>query len=189
MDKKYQKIWKLALPYLKKGVRKDFVVHTKGVVKAMEMILEEEKGDRGILIISAILHDAGWSMVSEKLQLGWRDKKIKLESEKQHIRFAPKVIREILRKAGFKENDIEKVIAIVQSHLFKNPRNKEKRLLIDADNLSDVFKKQFYTDADKYKVSPNEMLKCRMKNKFYTETAKIIFKIESDRRKREILNL
>lgn len=174
------------MPYLRKAVRKDFVVHTKGVVKAMEMLLEKEKGDEDILMISAILHDTGWSMVSEEFQLGWKDKKIKFESEKQHLEFARETIKSILGEAGFPKDDINRVISTVQSHLFKNPRDRNKRLLIDADNLSDVFKKQFYTDAKEYKCSDEEQLELRRKNKFYTKTAQEIFDKELKKREKEI---
>ena len=50
MQPKYQKIWELALPYLKEGVRKDYAVHTRCAVEAMELLLEKEEGDAEILI-------------------------------------------------------------------------------------------------------------------------------------------
>lgn len=74
MDLRYQKIWNLALPYLEKGKMKNFVVHTKGVVKSMKMILAEEKADKDILIASAILHDVGWAYVPAKFQKNFLEK-------------------------------------------------------------------------------------------------------------------
>lgn len=68
MKEKFVKIWELAVPFLKKGKRKDFVLHSKGVVKAMELLLKQEKGDEDILIPAAILHDTGWSKVPLGLQ-------------------------------------------------------------------------------------------------------------------------
>ena len=68
MENSFKKIWRLTLPYLKKGRRKDFIIHTKGVVKVLEMLLKKEKGDRNILIPAAILHDVGWAMVPLNLQ-------------------------------------------------------------------------------------------------------------------------
>ena len=59
MKKIFEKIWKLALPYLKKGRRKNFVIHTQGVIKAMELLLKKEKEDKDTLIPAAILHDTG----------------------------------------------------------------------------------------------------------------------------------
>ncbi len=187
MQKKYRQIWELALPYLEKSVRKDFVVHTKGVVQAMEMLLKKEKGDEDMLMISAILHDTGWSKVSKKLQLGWKDKKIKNEAERQHIEFAQETISEILAVAGFGKGEINKIVSIVQSHRFGNPRNVNKRLLIDADNLSDTFKEQFHSDMKEYDNTAAELLEFRKNNRFYTETARDIFFREMKKRKQEII--
>ncbi len=68
MEGVFKKIWKLAIPYLKKGKRKDFLLHTAGVIKAMELLLRQEKGDPNILIPAVILHDTGWSKVPRDLQ-------------------------------------------------------------------------------------------------------------------------
>ena len=68
MKEKYNNIWELAKPYLEKGVKKDFILHTTCVVKAMELLLEHEKGDESLLIPAAILHDVGWSKVPQDLQ-------------------------------------------------------------------------------------------------------------------------
>lgn len=54
MVKKYQNIYNSAVKYLAKGLKKDFVIHTEGVIKAMELILKKEKGDPDILMPAAI---------------------------------------------------------------------------------------------------------------------------------------
>ena len=155
-------------------------------MKAMEMLLKKEKGDKNILIMSAILHDVGWSKVPVKLQLAWRNKELKRKAEEQHLEFAGEVIRRILHDTDLKTGDINKIVAIAESHLFKNPRDIEKRLLIDADNLSDIFKEQFYTDVREYKVTEEVQLEFRRKNKFYTKTAQTIFDREFKMRAKEI---
>lgn len=171
MKLKFQKIYKLALPYLKQGKRKNFIVHTKGVIKAMELILKKEIGDENILIPAAILHDTGWAKVPIELQKS-DNKNERLKAMQLHLKFAPFTIKEI--------------IDIVLSHKFKNPKNKNKRLLIDADALSDIFKEQFYSDAKAYKISPQKNLEIRKENKFYTKTAQEIFKKELKKREEEI---
>ena len=183
---KIKKIWKLAIPYLKKGIRKDFLVHTKGVVKAMKLLLKKEKGDPNILIPAAILHDVGWAKVPAKLQKS-KDKKEVRKAMELHLKYAVPIIKEILGKVGYKRNQIKKVVEIVLSHKYHNPRRHDKRLLIDADNLSDIFKDQFYSDCRVYKISPKEFLKIRRENKFYTKTAQEIFQKELKKREKEIL--
>ena len=181
-------IWKLSLPYLKKGKRKDFVLHTKGVLRSMKLLLKKEKGDKNILIPAAILHDTGWSNVPIKLQLS-ENKKDKIKALEQHIEMALPIVHKVLVLCNFNKKQIGKIADIIIAHKFKNPRDLNKRLLIDADTLSDIFKEQFYSDVKAYEKSPKEMLHFRKQNNFYTKTAKIIFEKELKKREKEIKNL
>jgi hypothetical protein len=193
MNKKYQKIWELTKPQLRKGKIKDFVLHTEGVVKATEMILEKEKGDAEILIPSAILHDVGWAKVPVELQnvkdRKKENKKIIRKALELHIEFAPEIINKILTKLGYDKKIIRKIIDVVKDHKFKNPRDLNKRILIDADVVGCVFREQFYSDAKSYKNSPKENYEIRKKDdKFYTKTAKEIFEREMRKREKEVSN-
>lgn len=191
MTKKYSKIWELAKPYLKKGKIKDFVLHTEGVVKAIEMILKKEKGDEEILIPASILHDVGWAKVPVEFQ-NVKDrkegnKKIIRKALELHIEFAPEIIDEILSKLEYDKKIIKKIINIVKDHKFKNPSDINKRILIDADAVGCVFREQFYSDVKSYKNSSEENYTIRNKNdKFYTKTAKEIFEREMKNRKKEM---
>lgn len=180
----FEKIWQLALPYLKEGVRKDFALHTKGVVKAMELILKKERGDENVLIPAAILHDVGWSRVPLRLQRS-NSRMDQLEALRLHIKHAPPIIRDILTRAGYGRNRIGKVIEIVEAHKFRNPRRHDKQLLIDADTMADAFKEQFYSDVKSYNTTPEKMYTFRKKNVFYTKTAKGLFERELEKRRKE----
>ena len=170
MDIKNKKLWNLAIGYLKKGSNKDFVLHTKGVVKAMNLILKKEKGNPDI---------------SKKYQRS-TDKKKKLIGMKLHIKYAPRIIRLILKSLHYKTSEINEIINIVIAHKFCKPRRLDKQLLIDADHLSDAFKIQFYSDAKAYKTTPEKLYNFRIKdNHFYTKTAKNIFENEINKRSKE----
>ena len=170
MKNNFEKIWGLAMPYLKKGVMKDFVSHTKYVVKSMEMIIDGEGGDRNILIPAAILHDVGWSKVDSSLQSN-DDLEKKRLGQRQHIAFAKEIIKEVLDKADYSKEDIQKIVEIVMAHKFQDPEEKEKQMLIDADNLSDTFKEQFDSDVASYHSTPEQVYKFRSENRYYTKTA------------------
>ena len=188
IEQKYQDIWKSAVRYLNKGLNKDFVLHTKGVVKAMKLILKKEKGDPDILIPAAILHDVGWAKVPRKYQ-DTTDKKKQLQAMKLHIKYAPEIISEILRSLNYKTSQINEIIEIVKSHKFCKPRKLSKKLLIDADQLSDVFEEQFNSDIKAYNSTPEKLYNFRMKdNAFYTKTAENIFLKLMKERKREFKN-
>ena len=184
MEEKYKRIWELALPYLKKGRMKDFVVHTQGVVRAMEMLVEKEDKDRDLLISAAILHDTGWSKVPVDLQLT-DDENKKIEGLKLHLKYAVPIIEKILTKVGYDKEQIKEISNLVVAHKFTDPKDRNKRLLIDADALADAFKKQFYADVEAYKTTPEKLYKFRKDNKFYTKTAKLIFDRELENRKEE----
>lgn len=174
-----------ATPFLKKGKKKDFVIHTKWVVKSMEMLLEKEKGDEDILIPAAILHDMGWSKVPLSLQKIRKGPKAKKALE-LHLEYCPPIAKKILDSFGYDKAKIKEIIDVILAHKFKNPRNLSKRLLIDADNLSDIFKEPFYEDVKQYKITAKENLEIRRENKFYTKTARTIFNKELVKRVEEI---
>jgi len=183
MNKQYQKIWKLALPYLKSGARKDFVLHTKGVVKAVEMIIKfSGQGDESLLMPAAILHDTGWSRVPKVLQSS-DEARDKLKALRLHIKYAPEIIRKVLGQIGYENKKIKKIIEIVKSHKFKNPKEINKRILIDADAVSDCFKEQFKSDMKSYKAIKRDLYNFRKKNnKFYSKVAEEIFNKEIEKR-------
>jgi hypothetical protein len=185
MEYIHRRIWSLALPYLEKGVRKDFVLHTKMVVKGMRLILAKENGDKDILLPAAILHDTGWANVPRYLQKA-KDRKRSREAMELHLQCSVPIIKEILSVANFDHKRIKTITDIVLSHKYKNPRILNKRLLIDADTLSDVFREQFYSDVQIYNVMPEDFYHIRKGNRFYTETAREIFNKELKKRAQEI---
>lgn len=182
----HKKIFNLAIKYLEKWLNKDFIIHTKGVIKSMELILKNEKWNPDLLIPASILHDVWWANVPENYQKT-KNKEDKLIWMKLHIKYAPKIIKYILKSLNYDKKEINKIIEIVKSHKFKNPRSLNKRLLIDADQLSDSFKKQFYSDVESYNITPLDSYNIRINNnKFYTKTAFEIFQKEMNKRKKEI---
>jgi len=188
MDRIYFRIFEKAKPLLKKGHRKDFLSHTEWVVKSMQLLLKKEKGDESILIPAAILHDVGWAKVPEKLQTA-RDKNSQKKALELHLKYGSLMAKKILTDLAYPENKIRKIVSVILSHKFKNPHDQNKRLLIDADGLSDVFKEPFYQDVKQYKTTAKQNYDIRKKNKFYTLTAKTIFNRQLVDRKKEIGNL
>lgn len=186
MENSYIPIYNMALPYLKNGLRKNLISHTKEVIKTMDTLLKHEGGNKQLLIPAAILHDIGWSMVPKKIQLNWRNREDKIRGEELHIEYAKPIIKEILQELSYPVEQVDKIISIVQAHKFQNPSELEKQLLIDADKMSDATRVQFYSDAKFYQATPEEVYNFRKKNRFHTLTAKSFFEKEMKKRKREI---
>lgn len=186
--KNYNNVWILAIEQLKKGINKDYVLHTKGVVKAMQMILKKEVGNTDILMPAAMLHDVGWAKVPKKYQCT-TNKKSKLIALELHIKYAPGIIRKILSSLDYKTSQVNEIIDIVVAHKFCKPRKLSKQLLIDADQLSDAFKEQFDSDVKAYNTTPQKLYNFRIKdNQFYTKTAENIFFKLMKKRQNEFKN-
>lgn len=182
MKKEYRQIWELAKPLLKKGVRKDFILHTKGVIKAMELIMQREGGDEDILLPAAILHDIGWSKVPLEVQNDFRYEDGQEVGERMHIEELSELAESVLKICGYPAEKSKRIIAISQDHK-KKPDIKEAKLLIDADNLSDAFRKQFYSDSVYYSSTPEEHYYYRKEHSFfYTKIARNIFNTEMEKR-------
>lgn len=186
MNKKITILWKVIKPLLKKAKRKDFVLHTRMVYKAMTAIISKEGGDSDILIPAALLHDVGWSEVPLNLQMA-NDKKLSHQALVLHIKKAPAIITRILEKHDYKTERIEKIVRVVEAHKFTDPDEKDKQLLIDADALADVYKQSFYSDIKAYGTMPEDHLNFRSKNTFYTKTARNIFERLLKKREKEII--
>jgi len=185
MNFEYNSIWQLALPFLKMGVRKDFELHTKGVIKAVQLILKEERGAPSVLFPAAILHDVGWSSVPIDIQLS-RECNLRKVANTMHLDNCVPIIYNILSKLNYDIELIDNIADVCYSHKSTNPETLDKKILIDADALSDIFKEQFYSDCKSYKLNPNSLIKIRSENKFYTRTANIIFSNKYKARKLEI---
>lgn len=181
LEEKYQPIWDVVRPLMATVLKKDYVIHVEMVTRAMYEILENENGDKDILIPCALLHDIGWSVISSDLQMA-TDKESKDKAGHLHIENAPKLIRDILSKLNYNEDKITRIIDVVQAHKYQTPTEKEKQLLIDADNLSDTYKEAFFSDIKSYNTNPKDALDFRSKNKFYTKIATNIFNRELQQR-------
>ena len=187
-QEKYQNIWKIAVKYLGMGIKKDYVLHTEGVVMAMKQILQKEKGNPDILIPAAMLHDVGWSRVPKSYQRS-NKKNEKLKAMHFHIEYAPEIINKILQSLDYDHAEIEEIVDIVKSHKFCTPKKLNKKLLIDADQLSDAYKKQFNSDIKAYNTTAEKLHNFRIRdNNFYTKTAENIFIKLMKKRKKEIIN-
>jgi L-rhamnose mutarotase len=187
-NKKHKLIWKEVVKRLKGIGKKDYVLHSKMVVRAMQDILRCENEDPGIMIPAAMLHDIGWSKVSDQI-VNLKTDSEKKEAEISHIELAADLISEILGCLEYKQSEIEEITRVVQSHKSKAPGcDKRIKLIIDSDNLSDTYRESFYSDVKSYNTTPQKNFDFRSKNKFFTSTAKEISKRNMAERLREINN-
>ena len=103
-----------------------------------------------------------------------------------HLTLSIPIIERILKKESFDKGRIQTIIDIILAHKFTKPEDMNQKLLIDADTLADVFKDQFYSDCEAYEISPDMLYHIREKNRFYTDTAREIFRRKLSKRKIEL---
>lgn len=92
MDEVYEKIWKLAKPYYKKGRAYD-IDQIEWMLRIGEPIAEEIGADKRILLPLIILHDIGYSAVNQS-NPDIKDKSTKIIHMKAGAEIAEKILKE-----------------------------------------------------------------------------------------------
>lgn len=199
MEGIFEKIWDLALPYQDK---RDDEGHAKIVTDFAFELLKTESADEDILIPAAILHDIGWSQLSEEerfyifkhgitkeVEMKMKSKvNVRVKHEIEGARLAEKILDEL----NYDKNKIKKIIEIVKYHdTGKTIISPEDCLLKDADKLWTFSKLGFEADIRRFGFSQKECYEMTVKrvdmpNYFNTESAKKIAKRELREREEEL---
>ncbi len=117
------------------------IEHAKKVMKCVEEILKDEKGDWHILMPASILHDVGIKVAEEKY--GSSDGKLQ---EKE----GPGVARKMLLRLGLRMEDIDEICEIIAHHHTPGVVNtKNFKVLYDADCLVNLEEKAETMDKQK----------------------------------------
>lgn len=188
----FQKIWDLALPYQDK---RDDSGHAEIVTKFALELCEMEKADGDIVIPAAILHDIGWSQLSEKERfiifnpIVTRDEMLHVRI--RHQKEGVKLAEEILEKLEYPSEKIKQILEIISQHdTRKGFFSPEDGIMRDADKLWRFSK--IGVDADiRRRGMPFDEYYNRMEkiieeeNFFYSESAKFLAREELLERQKE----
>lgn len=199
MKKIFEKIWEIALPF--QDVRDDDG-HAESVTHFAVELLKCEPGDEDVVIPAAILHDTGWSQMSEEERFYIFKNGITKERELQmdakvdvrvkHEEEGVKMVKEILGKISYAEDKINRIIEIVRQHdTNKNAINNEDRIMKDADKLWTFSLKGIEADVRRFGFSKQKCFvmaenRIDLENYFHTESAKRIAREELMKRIREM---
>jgi HD superfamily phosphodiesterase len=157
MNPFYQKIFERAKPFLR--TRKN-IIHTKIALQYALKLLKKETGDDKIVIPGILLHDVGWKMVPEHLQLtafGPNPSNPKLV--RVHEREGAKIARSILEGLNYSPKKAKEICRIVQGHdSRKRPISRNDRIVKDADKLSRYSRKGLAIDLDRFRISRRKYL-------------------------------
>ena len=183
----YQRIFDLAKPFLR--TRKN-LIHTKIALQYALTLLEEEKGDEGVVIPATLLHDVGWQALPEHLQLtafGPNASNPKLV--RVHEIEGAKIARSILEEVHYSPTKVKEISRIVQGHdSRKKPISQSDRIVKDADKLFRYSRKGLAIDLGRFRISRRKylpFLEGIIDQWFLTPTGKEIAKKEILLRKRD----
>lgn len=107
MNKVYERIWKLAKPYYKKGRPID-IDHISWMMKDAMTVCKKENLDDSLLLPLVILHDVGYG-VGEHVYL-------EKELKKEHMVAGAKIAEEILQKINYPKDKMKKIVYYISVH-------------------------------------------------------------------------
>jgi len=172
----FEKIWQLAKSYL--DTRKNDI-HTEISIHFALTLIEEEDGDKDIVIPAIILHDVGWKKIPESLHLkAFGPMAISLELKKIHEAKGVKIAKDILQMVRYDEEKIEEILEIINGHdTRRGAISLNDKIVKDADKLWRYTKEGFQIDHARFQENYNEILdwlRSGLDTWFFTDSAKRI---------------
>ena len=107
----YNKIWELAKPYYQKGRPMD-IAHIEWFMQEATRIGEVEGLDDTILLPLAILHDVGYSEITDVAKVNYYGTDIR----SAHMAAGKVISTKILHEIGYPEDKIQKIVDYVGIH-------------------------------------------------------------------------
>ncbi|HBB37344.1 MAG: hypothetical protein UX02_C0001G0241 [Candidatus Moranbacteria bacterium GW2011_GWC1_45_18] len=141
LPEKYEKIWKKALPILKKG-RPGDDVHAKETVKLVLSYQGNIKHDKDVIIPVAMMHDIGHALLlPEHFAYVTGPKKI-VNAKLVHMLAGAKIAKDILDSVGYDKKKTKEVVDIITINDFDQLKDVEWKKVYDTPN------KKFFHDMD-----------------------------------------
>lgn len=186
----FRKIWNLALPYQDKRGDEG---HAETVLNYAFELLKTENSNEDVVIPAAILHDIGWSQVSEEERMAvFRDldRSMDIKLRMRHQELGVILAKDILVRVNYPQNLTDEVLEIISQHDTRQGfLNENDGIMRDADKLWRYSSNGFSADLRRFKIDPHLLYqanKITLPNYFYSITAKRIAQRELEKRKSEI---
>jgi HD superfamily phosphodiesterase len=180
----YLTIFNLAKPYLD---TRDNEIHTRVAYSFALKLLEAEGGDERVVKPAILLHDLGWKMVPEDLQLkAFGPGRNDLEINRIHEVEGAKKAREILEAVNYDPALTEEIVTIISGHdSRKAALSLNDAIVKDSDKLWRFSKEALEVDPKRFGIEPpvhTEWLKHQIDGWFLTETARKLARQENRQR-------
>lgn len=195
MKDTYKKIWELALPYQDKRNDKG---HAQTVTEYAFELCQIEKANSMIAVPAAILHDIGWSKLSQEERMSIFGSKITPKAEYdiriKHQEESVKLAKKILNTVKYPMIYFKDILEIISQHdTRKGFLLLEDGVMRDADKLWRYTQRGFQADINRnnftFDFLYNKMLRnIDRKNYFCLDCARDIAREELENRRKEFEN-
>jgi hypothetical protein len=171
---RYQEIFELARPYLDTRGNEE---HTEGAVAFAWQLLEHEGGDPDVVIPGVILHDVGWSQVSEEGQLlAYGPAPTRPDLNRLHEEKGAEIAAGILASIGYDALLTQEIAEIIRGHDSRlTALSLNDSLVKDADKLFRLTRRGYYIFWEKFPLEYRQYLAAMAEKAggwFFTATAK-----------------
>jgi len=189
ISQKYQKIWQLAEPILKK-CRPDDLIHCKQAAELVaDFIKKYHRGDPDILVPVAIFHDIGHAVIlPEHFDRVSGPNKLP-DSKLVHMLTGAKIAKDLLQKIHYPSKKIKEIVEIISTHDIEDKKlfnTENKKIFNDLDTLDRFSLARFRAIMRIFKWSPEETCKYLEKsipNLFTLEVRKMARQMLNERKK------
>lgn len=148
------RIFRLAKPYLQ---ARDNEVHTRNVVEFAFRLLDFHEADRAVVIPAAILHDVGWSTVSEDIIKRACRPRPDLPLVRIHEEQSVRIASEILREISYDGPRATEILEIIDGHDTRmDALSMNDRIVKDSDKLT-RFADNFWYWTHQLSLAPEEL--------------------------------
>jgi HD superfamily phosphodiesterase len=106
--------------------------HALRVVKWVK-VLGEGREDLDLLVTAAYIHDIGWSNILPKRKVDFQEM---LKYEEKANENTQRLVKGVLGKMNFKEEDINTVIRLIKAADKHDSEKDDEAIIVDADSLS-----------------------------------------------------
>lgn len=182
-----ERISQLAEPYLhtRRGL-----IHVPIVKDFADTLMQSELADPEIVIPAVLLHDVGWSALTEEMQLKAYGPTYDISLNRIHEVEGVKIARKLLHEAGYNNREkAEQIIEIIDGHDSRSTALSNSDMVVkDADKLYRFTQEGFSHLIGEFGVDApflSNHLGSEIDNWFFTPTAKKIASSELAKRKKD----
>lgn len=188
MEPIYERMLVLAQPYLDTR-RND--LHVQVSYRYILQLLEQVPADKDVVIPAILLHDLGWKMVPEDLQLTAFGPTIQNpELNRRHEVEGVRLARDILHQVNYDPAKTSEILQIIDGHdSRKTALSVNDQVVKDADKLWRFAPEGFFVDHQRFGIEGRTYARWivqQIDGWFFTDAGKTIARRELEQRKAEL---